>query len=212
MKAGDLLLFHALTVHSSPVHQSAPFRGSIDFRIAYPCIDDFAHYKWTFVQAKNLINTNSRSSNVSMHLQREALSSFAAELFQNSGLRKTVHEIRLSHESQKKVFGTAVIALILLGHFCPDTYLKVFNNTVRLGQRMLLTSILIRSDSYFWLYKSYLASRNNGFPLLAKLLRSRAVSAAKKTSLPIKNAPISWPGEPRELLPEKILEEFKKGR
>mgnify|MGYP001350669538 CR=1 FL=1 len=70
MQAGDFLLFHASTVHSSPVKQSAPFRGSIDFRIAYPCLDDFSHYKWTFIQANNLINCEDEGEEINLSYQK----------------------------------------------------------------------------------------------------------------------------------------------
>ena len=211
MKAGDLLLFHASTVHASPVHQRAPFRGSVDFRLAYPCIDDFAHYKWTFVQAKNLIfSRGRRQKRTSLHLQKRALDSFTSELFENSGLKNTVHEIRLSHEKNHQDFNLLTIIKIIFGHFCPDTFLRILCTTTRLGRRLLLTAMLMRSDSYFWLYKSYLEAKRHKLLILAKMLKVRAIKISLKTKLPIKNTPITWPGEPRELLPEAVLEDLKK--
>ena len=55
-------------------------------------------------------------------------------------------------------------------------------------------------------------AKKNKFFRLTKFLKYRAIKAAMKTKLPIKNSPITWPGEPRELLPEKVLQELLSDR
>ena len=210
MQAGDFLLFHASTVHSSPVSQTAPFRGSLDFRVSYPCLDDFSHYKWTFIQAKNLINTDDKAHDISLKCQKKALNSLVSELFEHCGIQKSIHEIRLKHKDKNASLHFLTILRILISHFCPDTYLKIFDQVKRPGQRLLLLSILLRSQSYFWLYKGFLTSKKNGFIFIGKFLKMRTISVSKKTILPIRNVPISWPGEPRELLPSEVLKELYK--
>ena len=212
MQAGDFLLFHASTVHSSPVKQSAPFRGSIDFRIAYPCLDDFSHYKWTFIQANNLINCEDEGQEINLSYQNQALDSLISQLFQGTGAQKSIQEIWLKYSDKNMLYSTIRILQVVLSHFCPDTHLKIFDDADRTGQRLLLLSVLLRSRSYFWLYQGYLVAKKNKFFRLTKFLKYRAIKAAMKTKLPIKNSPITWPGEPRELLPEKVLQELLSDR
>jgi hypothetical protein len=88
MSAGDVLIFHAASVHSSPIRQLRTFRGSIDWRIAYPCVDDFKHYKSTFVQCRNLIclKDNPNTINLNRPRSKSKCNNFRKEIVHEKNL------------------------------------------------------------------------------------------------------------------------------
>ena len=207
MKAGEFLFFNAATVHCSPVAQSKDFRGSIDFRIAFPCLDDFEHYKWTFIQSKNLINLNNKKPNINYLKQKKAFLSYVEHLFKGKGEKLSIYEI-YKDQLFSKQFSLKSIFLILNNHFCPDTLFNVFDKTNLLCQRIILINILCKSKSYFWLFKGYKLSRKSKFLILSILFRLKTIYFAKRTTLKIVNKPLNWPGGPRELLPEEVLKKL----
>ena len=205
MKAGDFLIFNASTVHCSPVIQNSQFRGSIDFRVAYPCIDDFEHYKSTFIQSKNLIHINNKENKIDLEKQMEALVSYKDLLFGRSGNNLTIFEIYNSYKLKKRKFDFWIIYSVVSKYFCPDTCLKICQKTNRFFRFVLLLMILIKSKSYFWLYQGYLCSSSNYHLILKILFKIKTINISKKTKLKIVNKPVKWEGDPRETLPEEVL-------
>ena len=108
----------------------------------------------------------------------------------------------------KKKFSLKIVLLILNNHFCPDTLLEIFEKTNLLCQKIILINILIKSKSYFWLFKSYQLSLKNKFTIFSFLFRIKTIFYAKRTTLKIVNKPLKWPGNPRELLPLEVLKKL----
>lgn len=211
MKAGDVLAFHAATVHSSPPRQAKTFRGSIDFRVAFPCLDDFKHYKATFVQAHNLVHYRDKLGPVSPVKQRLVIDSMIRELtVPGSGAGLSMWERRVAMErSGERVTSQVALRHAVLGQFCPDSFMWMLGRAAsETVQYILLTSFLFRSQSYFWLFNAYLAARLLKFSALAQRLKQATSAACQTTKLPIKNFPIEWRESPRELPPELVLQKL----
>lgn len=206
MKAGDILVFHAAMVHASPIRQAETFRGSIDFRVAYPCLDDFQHYKWTFIQGRNLIHDRDSAGPVAEDLQRQAFDSFVGALTgRDSSPPSSMRERRVGWE-RRLPDSAEIRAAVTQGQFCPDTYLWLVGQAVSPADReFLLGRFLQAQTSYFWLLQAYLMAKAAGFETLAGGLKQAALQACRNTTLPIRNTPIAWPGNARELPPEHVL-------
>lgn len=226
MKAGDLLVFHAATVHSSPARQVSEFRGSIDFRVAYPCIDDFRHYKSTFEQGRELIHNRAGGQKVSVAQQKDVISSMIRTVFASSavgmvqggvkaGEGASLFEYRFSIDRRAKSsidFGEACNVIWRFQFSASALLWAVGKCSSTAGRYFLLLALFLRSDSYFWLYKGYKVAGEHGFGFLRLLFRIRCVSACRRTTLPMKNFPIRWNTEVRETQPQQVLAELMGGR
>jgi hypothetical protein len=216
MKAGDVLVFHAATVHSSPARQTSTLRASIDWRIAYPCLDDFGHYKWTFIQANNLRHRRDDGPAIDRRLQAEAFMSFGRRLIDKIDQGSVAHEAATPLTMWEWRFATAqkgalsveeIDQILSEPNFCPDTMLWAAKlPSVGMGLRSkILASFLQRSNSYWWLYQAYVVAAEQGLSYLAEALKAKALELSANTKLDLKHFPFEWDALAREMLPEDVI-------
>lgn len=217
MQAGDLLIFHAATVHSSPLLQKKPFRGSIDFRVAYPCLDDFKHYKSTFVSAKNFISFNNKSNKIDKNIHKKTIYNFVKTIKTNFKMHDSPSSIweinKLANKNKAQNLSLNFIRLIRTNILCEDSTFNLIQIIKNKDQIFfLLKLILFKSNSYFWLFEGLKQSKKKKFLFLKILFVLKTLIISSLTKLKIVDIPINWPENARELSPREVIKNVILGK